>query len=168
MNKKFLPSLVCGFGASVITIIPGFSSFACCLVIPIAAGISIGLFKKTNPDIIKIQTGTAVLLGLMTGLFAAVFASSFEIILTYFTKSNELVLAMPQTEDMIRQMNLGTAAEDSIKLMKQMIFHIQTKGFSILYSILITLSNLLTFSIFGMLGGVLGAAIINRRSKPVS
>jgi hypothetical protein len=168
MNKKYLPSLVSGFGAAVITIIPGFSSFACCFIVPIAAIVSVTLYKKSNPAILKIQTGSGVVLGLLTGLFAAVFASGFEIIITYITKSNDLVLALPQTESILKNMNLGAAAEDSIKLMKQMINDIQMKGFSFLYMILITLSNTLTFSIFGMLGGVLGTAIINRRNKPVS
>lgn len=168
MNKKYLPSLVSGFGAAVITIIPGFSSFACCFIVPIAAIVSITLYKKSNPDVIKIQTGSGVKLGLLTGLFSAIFASGFEIIITYVTKSNDLVLAMPQTENMLKGMNLGPAFEDSIKLMKQMITDIQTKGFSFLYTILITLSNTLTYSIFGMLGGVLGTAIINRRNTPVN
>jgi hypothetical protein len=168
MNKKYLPSLVCGFGAAVLTIIPGFSSFACCFIVPIAAVVSVTLYKKSNPDILKIQTGSGVVLGLLTGLYAAIFASGFEIIITYVTKSNDLVLALPQTENLLRGMNLGPAVEDSIKLMKQMITDIRTKGFSFMYSILITLSNSITFSIFGILGGVLGTAIINRRNKPVS
>jgi len=168
MNKKYLPSLVSGFGAAVLTIIPGFSSFACCFIVPIASVVSVTLYKKSNPDILKIQTGSGVVLGLLTGLFATFFASGFEIIITYVTKSNDLILAMPQTENILKDMNLGPAVEDSIKLMKQMITDIQTKGFSFLYTILITLSNALTFSIFGMLGGVLGTAIINRRNKQVS
>jgi hypothetical protein len=42
---------------------------------------------------------------------------------------------------------------------------IQSNGFSLLDSVLITLVNLITYSIFGMLGGVVGAVIINKRSS---
>jgi hypothetical protein len=165
MNKKYLSALVCGFGAAVLTTIPGIESVACCLLVPVAAGFSIGLYKKSHPDILKIQTGTGVLLGLLTGVFAALFASAFEVILTFITKTNDLIVAMPQTEKLIRDMNLGQAAEESLKVLRQMANEIQSKGFSLLYSVMITLANLITYTIFGMLGGVLGTAIINRRSN---
>ena len=165
MNKKYLSALVCGFGAAVLTTIPGIESVACCLLVPVASGFSIGLYKKSHPDILKIQTGTGVLLGLLTGVFAALFASAFEVILTFITKTNDLIVAMPQTEKLIRDMNLGQAAEESLKVLRQMANEIQSKGFSLLYSVMITLANLITYTIFGMLGGVLGTAIINRRSN---
>ena len=164
MNKKYLSALVCGFGAAVLTTIPGIESVACCLLVPVAAGFSIGLYKKSRPDILKIQTRTGVLLGLLTGIFAAIFASGFEVILTFITKTNDLIVAMPQTEKVIRDMNLGSAAEESLKILRKMVKEIQSKGFSFLYFVLITFANLITYTIFGMLGGTLGAAIINKRS----
>ena len=165
MNKKYLSALVCGFGAAVLTTIPGTESVACCLLVPVAAGFSVGLYKKSHADVSKIQTGTGVLLGLLTGVFAALFASGFELILTFITKTNDLIVAMPQTEKVIRDMNLEQAAEESLKALRQMTNEIQSKGFSLLYSVLITLANLITYTIFGMLGGVLGTTIINRRSS---
>ena len=165
MNKKYLSALVCGFGVAVLTTIPGTESVACCLLVPVAAGFSIGLYKKSHTDILKIQTGTGVLLGLLTGVFAALFASGFEIILTFITKTNDLIVAMPQTEKVIRDMNFGQTAEESLEVLKQMANEIQSKGFSFLYSVLITLANLITYTIFGMLGGILGTALINKRSS---
>ena len=165
MNKKYLSALVCGFGSAVLTTIPGTESVGCCLLVPVAAGLSIGLYKKSHPDVLKIQTGTGVFLGLLTGVFAALFASGFEVILTFITKTNDLIVAMPQTEKIIMDMNLGQAAEESLKVLRQMASEIQSYGFSLLYSVLITLANLITYTIFGMLGGVIGTAIINRRSS---
>jgi len=165
MNKKYLASLVCGFGAAVLTTIPGLESIACCLLVPIASIFTIGLYKKSSPGLLRIQTGTGVILGLLTGIFAALFASGFEIILTYITKSNDLIASIPQTEKLINGMNLGEAAKESIEILKQMSNEIQTTGFSLLYSILITLGNLITYTIFGMLGGAVGTAIINKRSS---
>ncbi|MCW8961870.1 MAG: hypothetical protein OQK29_09925, partial [Ignavibacteriaceae bacterium] len=81
------------------------------------------------------------------------------------TKSNDLIASMPQTEKLINGMNLGEAAKESIEILKQMSNEIQTTGFSLLYSILITLGNLITYTIFGMLGGAVGTAIINKRSS---
>lgn len=164
MNNKYLSALVCGFGAAILTTIPGVESFACCLIVPIASGISIALFKKSNRELFKISTGTGVMLGLLTGIIAALLASGFEIILTYISKTNELVTAMPQTESLIRDMNLGSAAEQSMKLLRQMVEEIRSNGFSFLYTILIIVSNLISFSIFGILGGILGTVLVNKRS----
>jgi len=165
MNKKYLSALVCGFGAAVLTTIPGMESIACCTLVPIAAGISIFLYKKSNPEISKIRTGTGILIGVLTGIIAALFASGFEVIITYLTKSSDLVVSMPQAEQVVKDLNFGPAAEESLNILRQMIVEIQTKGFSFLYTILITITNLITYSIFGILGGVIGTAILNKRNQ---
>jgi hypothetical protein len=61
-------------------------------------------------------------------------------------------------------MDLGNAAEESMKLLRQMVEEIRSNGFSFLYTILIIVSNLISFSIFGILGGILGTVIVNKRS----
>lgn len=165
MNKKYLAALVCGFAASVLTTIPGLKGIACCTLIPVASGFSVFLFKKSQPGLPKIGTGTGVVLGLLTGIVAAIFASSFEMIITYLTKSSDLIASMPEAEKVIRDMNLGPAAEESMKILKQMVTEIKTNGFSLFYSFLITLTNFITYSIFGVLGSLVSTAIINKRNQ---
>ena len=167
MNKKYLSALVCGFGAAVLTTIPGVQTIACCLLVPVASAISIFLYKKSQPELIKIQMGTGIFLGLLTAVFAALFASGFEIIITYITRTSDLVTSMPQAEKVVKDMNLGPAAEESMEILKQMVSEIQSKGFSFLYAFLITTTNLITYSIFGMLGGLIGTAVINKRNQSV-
>lgn len=165
MNKKYLSALVCGFGAATLTTVPGIQSIACCLLIPIASVISIFLYKKSQQDLLRITTGTGIMLGLLTAIFAALFASSFEIIITYLTRTSDLVVSMPQAEQVVKDLNLGPAAEESIEVLKQMVRDIQSKGFSVLYTFMIAMTNLITYSIFGVLGGVIGTAIINKRGN---
>jgi len=167
MNKKYLSALVCGFSAAVLTTIPGIQSIGCCLLAPVASVLTIYLYKKSQTGLLKIQTRTGILLGLLTGIFAALFASGFEIIFTYITRTSDLVTSMPQAEKVVKDMNLGPAAEESMEILKQMISEIQSKGFSFLYAFLITTTNLITYSIFGMLGGLIGTAIINKRSQSI-
>jgi hypothetical protein len=167
MNKKYLSALVCGFGAAVLTTVPGVQTIACCLLVPIASVISIFLYKKSNHDLLKIPTGTGIFLGLLTAVFAAIFASSFEIIITYITRTSDLVTSMPQAEKVVKDLNFGHAADESMEVLKQMVSEIQSKGFSFLYAFLITTTNLITYSIFGMLGGLIGTAIINKRNRPI-
>ncbi|MCU0406549.1 MAG: hypothetical protein MUE64_06175 [Ignavibacteriaceae bacterium] len=103
----------------------------------------------------------------MTAVFAALFASGFEIIITYITRTSDLVTSMPQAEKVVKDMNLGPAAEESMEILKQMVSEIQSKGFSFLYAFLISTTNLITYSIFGMLGGLIGTAVINKRNQAV-
>lgn len=165
MNKKYLAALVCGFAASVLTTIPGLEGIACCTLVPLASGFSVFLFKKSQPGLIKIGTGTGLILGLLTGIIAAIFASSFEIVITYLTKSSDLIASMPEAEKVIKDLNLGPAAEESMNILKKMVTEIKTKGFSLIYTFIITLTNLITYSIFGLIGGLVSTAIINKRTQ---
>ena len=53
--KKYLPTLVCGFGAAVLSTVPGIKNFSCCLLVPAAAAFSILLDKKINQSNEKVQ-----------------------------------------------------------------------------------------------------------------
>jgi hypothetical protein len=164
MSNKFLPPLICGFGGAVLATVPILKSFGCCLIIPAAAVFSLMLYKKVTNDSSKISGGRAFQFGILTGLFAAIFVTIIDILITYITKSNDLIATLPQSEIMMREMNLGPLMDESLKLLKEMAKEISTTGFSFLYTIAISISNLITHSIFGMLGGFLGMAILNRRN----
>ncbi len=58
--KKYLPTLVCGFGAAVLSTVPGIKNFSCCLLVPGAAAISILLDKKINQSNEKVLLGKAL------------------------------------------------------------------------------------------------------------
>ncbi len=162
--KKNFPSLVSGFGASVLTIVPLLKGLSCCLLIPGAAILALYLDRKVNrnPDKIKIQK--AIYFGFLTGLFATFFITSFDLLITFITKSNDLIESLPQTEVLLRQWNFGPMMDDSINLIKQMAVDIELTGFSTLYAVMIFSSYLISNTIFGMLGGILGMAILNRKT----
>lgn len=163
--KKYLPSLVSGFGASVLSTIPPLKGFSCCcLLVPAAAVVALMLDQRINKNVEKITLKKALLFGFMTGLFAALFITSFDLLITFFTKENEIIQNLPQTEQMMREWNLGPLVNDSIEMIKQMEIEIQTTGFSMLYSVMILFSNLIGNIILGLLGGALGLAILNRRT----
>jgi hypothetical protein len=164
--KKYMPSVVAGFGAAVISTIPGIKSLSCCLIVPIASVISLYLYNKSMGDNSPIHLNKALSYGLITGLVAALFITLFDLLITYLTKSNDLVAGLPQTEELMTNFNLGPLMDESIKLMKQMVLDIKQTGFSALYAVMITISNFFILSIFGMLGGLLGMAVINKRNRP--
>ena len=159
--KKYLPTLVCGFGAAVLSTVPGIKNFSCCLLVPAAAAISILLDKKITPSNEKVSLG----FGFLTGFFATLFITAFEMLITFFTKSNDFIEALPQTEIIMRQWDLGPMVDDSLKLIKTVAKEIEKNGFSLIYLAMILSSNFIVNSIFGMIGGALGMSLTNRKSR---
>lgn len=162
--KKFFPSLVSGFVASVFSTIPLLKSFSCCLLVPAAAVLALFLDRRINNNLEKITIKKALLFGFLTGLFAAFFITSFDLLMTYITKTNDLITTLPQTEDMMNDWNFGPLMEQSITMLKQMAEEINNTGFSTLYAFMILFSNLISNTIFGMIGGALGMAILNKKT----
>ncbi|MFC2102979.1 hypothetical protein ACFLSS_00960 [Bacteroidota bacterium] len=163
--KRYYPSVLAGFGASVLSIIPEIKSVSCCLIVPAAAFISLYLFNRIMNGESPIKLNRALSFGLITGLVAAIFTTFFDLLITYLTHSNDLVTGLPYTRDFITQYNLGPLMEASIKLMEDMVKEIQQNGFSVLYTVMISLSNMIIFSVFGMLGGLFGMAILNKKNR---
>ncbi|GAB4295221.1 MAG: hypothetical protein Kow0098_17380 [Ignavibacteriaceae bacterium] len=163
-NKKIQAALLCGFGAAVLTTVPGLKSFGCCLIIPLAGAISVVLYLKMNrEEILPIETKTVIILGLLTGIISAVFATSTEVLITFITKTNDFVESLPASQQMLRELNLGTLAEDSLKMMNAIAEDIRNKGFSFFYTFAVLTSNTIVNTIFSILGAVIGMIFINRR-----
>lgn len=166
--KKILPMLIAGFGAAVLSVVPVLRGFSCCLLIPFASMMSLFLDIKVNRNLDKIRISKAVWFGFLTGFFATIFFVSFDLIITIITKTNDLIESLPQSEKIIDQMNLGDFAKEPMKLMRSMAEEIRTEGFSLLYAFLILFSNFITNSIFGIIGGLVGMGILNKKRENIS
>jgi uncharacterized membrane protein len=162
-SKKYISPLVCGFGASVLSIVPGFKAFACCLIVPLAAFFSLWLDRRINKISDSISSRQAVTFGLLTGLFSALFITAFDILITFLTHSNDFAATLPQTEALLRDYNLGPLLDKSIDILKKMAEDIKDNGFSALYSFAMLISNLMINTVFGLIGGLLGMSYINKR-----
>jgi hypothetical protein len=163
-SSKYLPALVCGFAAAVLMIIPEIKNFGCCLILPAAAAFSLFLNKKINSVRGAISTSDAFFYGIFTGVFSALFLTGFDLLITYFAKTNDLVESLPDSKTMLRDLNLGPIMENAIAMMENMAKDIKLNGFSALYSIMILISNLVINTIFGMIGGLIGMKYLNKRS----
>lgn len=160
--KKYIPTFIAGFGAAVLSIVPGIKSFSCCLIVPGAAILALFLDQRVNKNFERITSGKAIMFGIMTGLFATIFITALDLLITFITKTNDFVEALPQSEDLIRELKFGPMAEESLKLMKQMAKQIQKTGFSALYLLILFTSNFITNLIFGIIGGLIGMGLINK------
>ncbi len=134
-------------------------------MVPAASILAIVLYKKSGGLNEKIPVSKAIMLGFITGTVAALFSTFFDLLMTYITHTNDIITGLPQTELVVKDLNLGPIVEESLKLIKQMAKDIEASGFSALYTIMIFISNILTYIIFGILGGAAGAAILNQKYK---
>ncbi len=123
------------------------------------------LDKKITNSSEKVSIGKGLGFGFLTGVVATIFITLFEMLLTYFARTNDFIQSLPQSEIVMRQWNLGPLLDDSLKLLKGIAKEIEKTGFSFLYLILIFFSNFLINSLFGMIGGLLGMNLANRKLK---
>jgi hypothetical protein len=164
--KKYLPALVCGFGAGVMQIVPFVKGFSCCLVMPIAAFVALLLDQKATNNHQKILSKKAVLFGLFTGLFAALFGTVFELFITLVTKQNDIIATFSELQKMIEGFPIGNDMKSEVlRLFQGVREDILKYGFSFLYTFSILVNNLIINPIFGIAGGLIGAQIINSKSN---
>ncbi len=166
--KKYLPAFICGFGAGVLQVVPVAKSFSCCLIIPIAAYLSIILDMKANGYQDELPTRKGVVLGLMTGFYAAIFGSFFELFITFVTKNNDIIAAYSELSKMINSFPVTEDVKQQVLQMLSTVYdEIQSYGFSLLYTTSIVINNFFVNIIFGLLGGLIGIKIVNSRIRKV-
>jgi hypothetical protein len=164
MSNKFLPALVCGFGAAIFTIIPGFKNVSCCLFIPLAGAFAVYLYQKTNREI-EMKTGNAILVGLGTGLVAAVFTTLFDVIITYITGVNDFVNTLPEVESQLQDAPFQELVQHSINLSRTIAAEIDEKGYSLLYTFMMLMSNTFINAVFAPIGALIGLSFLKRRKS---
>ena len=165
--KKYLSSFVTGFGAGVLQVVPVAKSFACCIIIPVAAYIAIVLDQKANNNSSsQIKVSKAAVIGLLTGIYAALFGSFFDLLITFLTKNNDIIAVYPEFQKLLNDFPVTEQfKEEILNLYASVIDQIKDTGFSFLYALSILFNNLNINSIFGLVGGLVGVQIINSRIK---
>ncbi len=162
--KKHLPALVAGFGAGVLQVVPIVKSFSCFIIMPLAGIFALALYQKSNKIVTPINTQKAVVIGLMTGVFAGLFGTFFEILITFITKSNDLVYVVNDLYALIEEFPVDqTVKSQVIALTENVVNSIKTTGFSFLYSFSVLVNNLIINPIFGMIGALIGLKFINSK-----
>lgn len=132
---------------------------------PIAAFLALILDQKANHIVGKILTKKAVMIGIMTGLFAAIFGSTFEIFITFITKQNDIVNAFPDLQRMLDTFPItDDIKREVLHLFQNVRTDILATGFSWIYAFSILVNNFIINLIFGAIGGLVGAQIINSRT----
>lgn len=158
--------MICGFAAGVLQVVPLIKSFSCCLILPVAAFLSLLLDQKATKSAAKIPMTKALVFGLFTGLTAAFFATLFDVAITFITKQNDVIIAFPELQRMIEGFPLSPELKNEVLAIFQVVRkELMEYGFSWFYTISILLNNFIVNSIFGIVGGLIGAQILNSKNK---
>ncbi len=166
--KKYLPSLVCGFGAGVLQIVPFVKSFSCCMIMPLAAFLALLLDQRATNSFGFISAKKALMIGLITGFYAALFGTVFELFITFVTKQNDVIAAFPELQRMIQGFPVTEDIKNEvISLFQKVRSDILTYGFSWFYTLSVVVNNFLVNIVFGIVGGLVGSKIINSRTGNV-
>jgi hypothetical protein len=162
--KKYLAALICGFGAGVLQIVPLVKNFSCCMILPLTAFISLLLDQRATKNFEKIPMKKALLFGLFTGLFAALFGSVLEILITFISRHNDVIASFTDLQRIFQNLPLSEEIKKEVLNIFQSVREdILKNGFSILYTFSVIVNNFIVNSIFGSVGGLVGAQIINSR-----
>lgn len=167
MKSKYISPLVCGFGASVLMVVPGLKEIGCCLITPFAAGLSLFLYQRSIKSSENISGTQAVVFGLLTGTFLTIFTTAFELLFTGLFHTNEFVKSLPEVETAFKSFAPPDLITEVFKIYKGMADEIKLYGFSISYSIYFFLATAISSLIFGLIGGLLGMVFLNRRNKGI-
>lgn len=166
--KKYFPAIVSGFIGSIFTVVPFLKSFGCCLIVPAASILALWFLIKINKNISfteMLSVKTCLLMGLFTGLAAAVFTTGFDGIVTYFARTNDFIESLPLTEKYIADNKLELLLKEPIDILNGIAKQIRDYGFSGMYIFMSLTGNLFLFSISGLIGGLIGKWFINNKLK---
>ncbi len=162
--KKYISSFVTGFGAGVLQVVPIVKSLTCCLIIPVASYIAIILDRKAKRDSGKISIKHGLMIGLMTGIYAALFGTLFDLLITFITRSNDIVVMFPEFQRMINNFPVEEEIKTQvIKLIQIVRDEIIQYGFSFLYTFSVLINNFVVDTIFGIIGGLISVQLINSK-----
>jgi hypothetical protein len=163
-SKFFLPAAVCGFSGGVLFIVPVIKGFSFFLIVPLAAIFSISLFARANSIRKNIRYPQALILGALSGFFAALVGSCLDVLITLITRSNDFLTNYSELMEASKIFPPELQKEMS-GILKLIADQIQYNGFSPMYTFIIFFDNIIFDLIFGLIGGLIGMRIFNNRLK---
>ncbi len=164
--KKYYAPLIVGLAAGVLGIVPLVKVLSCCLIVPLASFFSLLLDEKANGITGKTEISKGVIFGLLTGLTAAFFTYSLDLLITFIVKSNDLVAAMATLPEMLENYPVDQAQKQEImRLFEGISTDISENGFSVFYAVVYFVYYFLLYPMLGMVGGIISTLVRNSGKK---
>ena len=157
-QSKLIPALIGGAVIAVLSTFPIISAgnCLCCMWVLGGGFLAVYLYKKDLPKDSEMSQGDALLLGLIAGVFGALFAT----LINYFFLAIGFKPGMAFLESVLK------SRQDISPEIKDMLNTLRGESFIgpmlILFQLVV---KLVIYSVFGMLGGVIGGAVFNKKQK---
>jgi hypothetical protein len=172
-SSKVRAAVIGGAIMAATSVIPylSFINCACCAGIMLGGLLAVFFYIKGLPkDEPPLETKYGVLLGAFAGLFGALFETFITVMIIKIFSSeyfegiyNEFQKSIDQMESNGQQVPaILTQVRDSFVLFIQ---EIKETGFSVVLTIVMLLFNTFKNMLFGLLGGLIGVYVLQRRSK---
>lgn len=164
--KKYLPSLVAGFAAGVLLIVPVIKNLSCCVIIPFAAYMALFLEMKSQSVIFELRPSRGAIIGVSTGIVAAFFATIFDVLITLITHHNDILMAFNNLPQIMESFPFDqTVKQEVVSIFESIVSDIKTNGFSLVYAVSMLFNNLFFGVVFGLIGGLVSVPILNSRLR---
>lgn len=158
--SKTQPALIGGIALGVASAIPPLSCLnACCCALVIGGGVLAAfLWLKDQPAMAEAPYGDGAVLGLMTGGIGAVVATVISIPVQLITTRMGWQPDMSQMEEAFEEMPPEVA-----QIIQPFLEQTMSGGVTIAAILMGFLFNLVVYSIFALLGGIIGVAIFHKK-----
>jgi hypothetical protein len=148
------PALAGGMFLGFLSSIP-FVSVGCCMWVLLGGGMAAVMLNRQRPA--GVTYGDGAFVGVLSGFFGAIVGTviqmSFHVITSRFFESQQ-----QQVEDLLRQIG----AEGPMREWALRVFSGEISAVTVFITFF---SNLLTYALFAMIGGILGIALLKRRER---
>ncbi|HOP50056.1 MAG TPA: hypothetical protein PK887_05475 [Ignavibacteriales bacterium] len=168
-NKNTVYSIIVAAWISAISQnIPFIKNFSYFLIIPNIPIITLYFYIKSNKIKERIKYNKILSLSILTGFISAIFSNFFDVIITYFTKNNDLVTTLPEIEYVFNQIPSvnQTYIKEALNFLYAISNEITTYGFSLNYVFLSLFNFLLINLLFSFLGSFFSMYYINNIILP--
>lgn len=157
--SKLVPALIGGCVIGVLSTIPiiNMGNCLCCMWILLGGVLGVYLYRREFPPGYELSSGDGAVVGLLSGIFGALFFT----FLTYFFWA---IVGLKPSHELLQ--SIWESRGEISPEMEEFIEDLQMKGeLSPLFVFIQLLFSLIIYSIFGTLGGIIGASILKKRGK---
>ena len=155
-SGRLQPALLGGVFIGVMSALPIVNIGNCCCCLWVLAGGALAVYLRKQNATVPITAAEGALVGLLAGAIGGVIGAVLNIPI-------QMMMGPMQAEWLGR---IAAGNDDMPAEMREMIDRMAAGGALGAAGIFMSLVNIVTSTIFGMLGGLLGVAIFNRNSPP--
>jgi hypothetical protein len=160
--SKLKPALIGGVALGAASAIPPISwlNCACCALVIGGGVLAVYLYLKDQPPAPQPPYGDGAILGLMAGAIGAVVA-------TILTIPVQMIMAsFMDPASQTAQMKEAFSQLDMPPALEQFLLNMASPSVNATKLLLALGFNLVIFSIFALIGGIIGVAIFHKKGKP--